>query len=774
MGQVIDVKVKTSTEGTDTASKQIDDLTKKIQGLGTTADASTAQMANASSSIGKFQTSADKGAQSVHGLHESFTKLGEGAKGLTGIMAILGKVFGIDTETIKGLMEVHGGLREAMRATNDIVRASTVETEASTAAKEENVVATEAQIAADGELVEANEAVGASMLEMAGPIGLAAAAVVGAIVAIYQYIKAGEELKAFNKLLAEGEKELLELREKALTAQQKLDIASGKITKEQAEKDNVTIAQQKATLKAAIEHKEALEKLGERPEERINNAGDVYNQKEIDTYDNTRKQLEQQTQDKLDAIMEAGNDSRAAIDDDAKNKSLHAEDQYLREIALLRDKFMKNELERTLAELETNKKFDIKEEQDGLDSEDDKLKKIGEIKEKYRLKEQLAIQDDNKKQEEEAIKAAKEQEKANDELLKYFIKKEEERVAFLKKIHDDQEKADDANLELNKSEEDLRFEQTLKGHKATEEQEQDHEKRLYDIERQALLDKIELDKDDYDAHERDLAALAELDANYIKNREKENEKSQKELLKYIEDFTSALEKELDIQNKAYEDSLQYRTQLNEKQIDVDKSLAERGLQTDLAFQIRKAALLKKQQIDEARTTAKEKELLTLVSSVPKFIEEGKSPLEALAAAIAVVAAMKVAESKFEEGGIVRNGIGGGIQNGVFSGRRHSGGGILIEAEGGEGILSRKEMDSLGGAEGFYNLKEMLKDPSKAVSASILNVSSNNGEVVQELKAVREAIHNKKETTVDWESLDLRITEIERGVKTVTTHKRKLL
>jgi len=399
-----------------------------------------------------INTLKDKLNETQHAIGNYQNQIGNYALGL----GKYGKTLMPLTHVIRGIAAAFGvhleGLREYASAIHGAIHLNEMATEgeeAHTVAVTESTVATEAGTTATVEQTTANEALAASEGEasmgaaaMGGAIGIAAGALALLVYNVYEYIKAGKDVKEFNKLIAEGEKDLIKLREEAFTAQQKLDIASGKITKEQAEQDNVTIEQQKKTLETTKAYVAELAKLGERPEEKIQgNTGLVYNQKDIDEYDARRKQMEQQTQERLDDIMSAGNDSRAAIQAEADKKALKQVDQYQKEIELLKDEFVKNDLQKDLAKLETERKYALLE----VENEENADFKKSEINEIYNLKESLARKKYEEEQEKQREKDIKEYEKYLSELSKRYNKWLEEN----KKAFEEANKKDNKSIESN-------------------------------------------------------------------------------------------------------------------------------------------------------------------------------------------------------------------------------------------------------------------------------------------------------------------------------------
>lgn len=272
----------------------------------------------------------------------------------------------------------------------------------------------------------------------------------------------------------------------------------------------------------------------------------------------------------------------------------------------------------------------------------------------------------------------------------------------------------------------------------------------------------------------DLQTQLQLD---LKNSWKE---TVQEVTDNIKEITDTLIEALITQSEAIQKSNDYKLSQQDKLIEEQEVLANRGLQNTLAFQIRQRDQLEQQQIAEQQKQKKLKELELFINSVANFAKN--DPATAIPKALAVLAATKTAEAMFaEQGGVVgdiasRRILGGSVVDGLFLGRRHSQGGILLEAEAGEGILSRKEMGNLG-LNNFQMLKNFLKAPLVEKSFSQLagpSIHFDMSGVENRLDRVEKAIQNIPKINIDWDHYGEMIqTEIKDGIKKVTKHARAL-
>ena len=209
----------------------------------------------------------------------------------------------------------------------------------------------------------------------------------------------------------------------------------------------------------------------------------------------------------------------------------------------------------------------------------------------------------------------------------------------------------------------------------------------------------------------------------------------------------------------------------QRAIDVQKDLAQKGLDNDLAFEEKRADELTKAKLKEQVKLKKIKELETFLNALANFAE--KDPKTALPKALALLAATKAAEAVYAEDGGIIGQIGSRSLIGTGMSRRHPGGGdVLLHAQKGEGILSVKEMNNLG-IGNFNMLKSMLKTPfsEKLIPGKGASIMvQDNSVLIEKLESLERTIKNKKEVQIDFDEMNQWIkTEVENGIKKVTKH-----
>lgn len=263
-----------------------------------------------------------------------------------------------------------------------------------------------------------------------------------------------------------------------------------------------------------------------------------------------------------------------------------------------------------------------------------------------------------------------------------------------------------------------------------------------------LEDELKTDNDIAEAHQKTQEDLAE---------------SGKKILTGFFDFIETINSALQDAIQSHIDALDTQISAQDKILDYQKTLAEQGLQNDLAFEERRASELEKKKLQEQRKLAKAKEMETFVTAVAKYTED--NPSTALAKAATLLAGMKAAEVLFAEEG-ARIGDASNIRTTLGSRRHRSGRDILVQAEMGERILSveqNRRFEALGGL-------GLLKKP-----LAMQGIPDSAGSLIRELQEVKKAIQDKGEYSVNWEQIDGRFERIESkiqsGIKTVSRFQR---
>jgi len=279
-----------------------------------------------------------------------------------------------------------------------------------------------------------------------------------------------------------------------------------------------------------------------------------------------------------------------------------------------------------------------------------------------------------------------------------------------------------------------------------------------------------IDAEDKEAEH--LAKQAEKQAQEYEKRRKEQVESYIDFVQSITDYTfDTISDRHDLIMKMLDSEIDKQ----ESNIEQQQRLAERGLNNTLSFEQTKLRELEKQRIEAEKKEDRRQKAALAAKLVISFIEAYNRNLETMQPTPALTKAFRdtmmakilgtAIGSMYEDGGVV-GADGKPLRGGILTGPRHSQGGIPIVAEGGEGILSRKEVANMGVAN-FYNLKQMLKSPINDSIKKGGNVDVANGflmlnDTLKSIPSIHYGIDNLNQIVK---------TEVHRGMKNITTYKR---
>lgn len=402
------------------------------------------------------------------------------------------------------------------------------------------------------------------------------------------------------------------------------------------------------------------------------------------------------------------------------------------------------------------------------------------------------------KQHKEEIEAWKTAQTEAQKIIDEMIKAEQDKVKLEEEMSNLQTKRVEQSMEAELESEKLKLKKKLDAGKLTQEE---YDKQTRDLENKnrVAVDRLELDnlKENNKAkrqelkRERDMNLISEeeyqkellklqveegdkelqlqkdINKSTFDNKKKQEEQVKK-MIEGIRDITTQILDGLTATVESSMSALDIQMNRNEQIINTQKLLAEKGLQNDLAFEERRQDELTKKKLEEQKKLRKIKELETFLNSLAKFAEE--NPHTALAKALGVLAATKVAETIFaEEGGVMsRDRISTGN-------RRHkSGRDVLIHGEEGEGVIPVNKMNEWGLTD-QNRFSAFLRTPfkEKMLPTGRFMPVFNDAQIVAELQELKQAIANKKELSIDWENHDTRIeTMIQNGITNRMQVKRK--
>lgn len=206
--------------------------------------------------------------------------------------------------------------------------------------------------------------------------------------------------------------------------------------------------------------------------------------------------------------------------------------------------------------------------------------------------------------------------------------------------------------------------------------------------------------------------------------------------------------------RSTEDRVRQQETAEERQ----RERAAQGLENSLAFEQEQLRAREADRARQERRLQRVQQLQTLYQAYLAYLQDDSTDApEALGRALRDFGIIRGVAATFEDGGIVSDKIA--QQNkGILRGPRHSAGGILIEAEGQEGILSRKDMNNLG-RDNFYTLKNMLSSGPIGKNFfsgqahdfnQIIPVTQNrDAQIVKKLEELTSTIKNQPRETLDF-------------------------
>jgi TP901 family phage tail tape measure protein len=329
-----------------------------------------------------------------------------------------------------------------------------------------------------------------------------------------------------------------------------------------------------------------------------------------------------------------------------------------------------------------------------------------------------------------------------------FKSREELRDEYASAETDEERKRIEENFEFNQeaieesltNEYDLKVKQIEKQRdfELTEKDLTEEDKRL--IVEKANLELLKLEQDYNDG-------LDKLSDDRLEQTKKEEEKKKKIIEDFANETIKATLNQIEEKINANIDGIEREINLQEDNIERQRELAERGLENTLAFEKQVQAENQARLLEEQKRLEKIKKIETYYNLLASYAQE--DPNTAPAKALVQIGIAEAIASKFEDGGIVSDVIA--KQNGgILKGNSHKKGGILIEAEGSEGIFSKKEMQNLG-KDNFYALKNALATPIEG------NFMRNQNESMM-------AVLPQQKTIVDFSRLEKKLDSVEKAIQ----------
>ena len=299
----------------------------------------------------------------------------------------------------------------------------------------------------------------------------------------------------------------------------------------------------------------------------------------------------------------------------------------------------------------------------------------------------------------------------------------------------------DAELDLTSEKSRLLDLQAENEKKALEISEKDNLIRAEKIKK--IEEKLEIDK-------------TNLQIDAAKKRAENAKKEQETIDKINQAQVTSIAKRLDYAAGLYNEALDKRSQAELDRIDTEQSRnddalerqikrAEEGKDNDVENYAEKAAELEKQKNEQLKKDRIREKITTYYALLSGYAkEDADTALSKTARDIAISEAFTAAFAA--EGGIV----GEVSDTTTLGSSKTHGAGLdrLVMADKREGILNVKQMQNLGGREGFYNLQNMLNNPLSdnvlfpEVPVFVGAVSPQTAKLERKMDEMIQAINNK--------------------------------
>ena len=283
------------------------------------------------------------------------------------------------------------------------------------------------------------------------------------------------------------------------------------------------------------------------------------------------------------------------------------------------------------------------------------------------------------------------------------------------------------------------IEQKASHKKAIDEEERRHKQILQDIGEEYEYKRLKIDLSNKDEKEKKEVSLR-LEEEYNRKREEEAERheakvsdikkqAQEDRNRAIKSSVNYIVNQLaDIWNTYYQDRLDQIEQEKEEALKRLDEEARKGIMTKEEYEKKKADIENKAAMEKEKL-AKQEHLIKLAQAVTNVAVAFTEALKAgpiigpiLAGMIAALGAVQIAmisAYKYAKGGLVKlyKYARGGLA-GIIQGKSHEQGGVLINAEGGEFIYSKKA--TAGNERALYQLQSLLEHgiPLRAILSDI--------------------------------------------------------
>jgi hypothetical protein len=262
--------------------------------------------------------------------------------------------------------------------------------------------------------------------------------------------------------------------------------------------------------------------------------------------------------------------------------------------------------------------------------------------------------------------------------------------------------------------------------------------------------------------------------DYQKDVDKQKKATQEQIAQ-LDKLEKAVEAGFQKRNKIANDYLDRETQANQKAIEAQERLAERGLDNTLAFEKEKAAKL---ELEKRRQQEKEVRQQKIFAFYQLFSSYAKTdPNTALQKAIVDTALAEVISGAFIEGteNVGRDLQGNKVHNGTD--------GYVVAVDGNERIFNPSQNAKIGNISN-EDAAQILHDYQKGVLFNYGNIEQPKGVLINQnielretnnlLKQLLSVTNNKPVHQTNIDNLgNIVHAEIRNGIAKVTTHRRRI-
>ncbi len=198
-------------------------------------------------------------------------------------------------------------------------------------------------------------------------------------------------------------------------------------------------------------------------------------------------------------------------------------------------------------------------------------------------------------------------------------------------------------------------------------------------------------------------------------KRKEDEKKEKEAnqrkVEEAKKLTDQILSQIDRRNQAELDAINTQIEAQDKSIDTQRALAEKGLDNTLAFEQRRKVELEREAQLQQKRLARLKKIEAYYNLFAQYAKEDPSTA-AFKALKDIVISESITAAFAEDGGMGED-IKDRTTLGMTGLSKSHGPGqdMLVVMSKKEGVLTEDEITALGGSKGFYDLKKILNNPS---------------------------------------------------------------